>query len=112
MCLCSRNVTLGTFYIDESASPASAKQAEALLLLHGFPTSSYDFSGGFWEELKSKYGRVIALDYPGYGFSDKPRYRSDLQGEHSSPIFNQGYPIILFPCMNLHSTLAMFRFKR
>jgi pimeloyl-ACP methyl ester carboxylesterase len=41
-----------------------------LLLVHGFPTCSID-----WFELvdllKDRY-RVCALDFPGYGFSDKP----------------------------------------
>ncbi|MDP2273925.1 MAG: alpha/beta hydrolase [Archangium sp.] len=42
----------------------------ALVLLHGFPTSSWDFEA-IWEELTSHY-RVITLDLVGYGFSDKP----------------------------------------
>ena len=41
-----------------------------LLLLHGFPTSSWDWRH-VWDELVRSY-RVIALDYLGYGFSDKP----------------------------------------
>jgi pimeloyl-ACP methyl ester carboxylesterase len=45
----------------------------ALLLLHGFPTSSWDF-GAIWDELAAHH-RVIAVDYLGFGFSDKPRDR-------------------------------------
>ena len=41
-----------------------------LLLLHGFPTSSWDWRH-VWDALASSY-RVIALDYVGFGFSDKP----------------------------------------
>lgn len=41
-----------------------------LLLLHGFPTSSWDWRH-VWDALARSY-RVIALDYVGYGFSDKP----------------------------------------
>ncbi|HEU4732580.1 MAG TPA: alpha/beta hydrolase [Kofleriaceae bacterium] len=41
-----------------------------LLLLHGFPTSSWDWRH-VWDELARTY-RVIALDYLGFGFSDKP----------------------------------------
>jgi pimeloyl-ACP methyl ester carboxylesterase len=43
---------------------------EPLLLLHGFPTSSWDWRH-VWDELARHY-RVIALDYVGFGFSDKP----------------------------------------
>jgi pimeloyl-ACP methyl ester carboxylesterase len=46
-------------------------QAPPLLLVHGFPTSSID-----WYEIADRLAarfRVCALDFPGYGFSDKPR---------------------------------------
>ncbi|HMG51998.1 MAG TPA: alpha/beta fold hydrolase, partial [Kofleriaceae bacterium] len=39
-------------------------------MLHGFPTSSWDWRH-VWDELARSY-RVIALDYLGFGFSDKP----------------------------------------
>lgn len=45
--------------------------APALLLLHGFPTSSID-----WYDLVPLLQdgrRVCLLDFPGFGFSDKPR---------------------------------------
>ncbi len=42
----------------------------ALVLLHGFPTSSWDFEA-VWAELTAHY-RVITLDLVGCGFSDKP----------------------------------------
>ena len=48
-----------------------------MLLLHGFPSTSYDFAGSFWEGLKSDYKRLIVLDFLGYGFSDKPRTSSE-----------------------------------
>jgi len=44
--------------------------APVLLLIHGWPTSSID-----WFEVAgplSERFRVCALDFPGYGFSDKP----------------------------------------
>jgi pimeloyl-ACP methyl ester carboxylesterase len=47
---------------DESALP--------LVLVHGFPTSSID-----WFEIAgplSERYRVCAMDFPGFGFSDKP----------------------------------------
>jgi pimeloyl-ACP methyl ester carboxylesterase len=45
-------------------------EARVLLLIHGWPTSSID-----WFEVAgplSERFRVCALDFPGYGFSDKP----------------------------------------
>jgi pimeloyl-ACP methyl ester carboxylesterase len=44
---------------------------EPLVLLHGFPTSSWDWCK-VWDTLSQKY-RVITLDFIGYGFSDKPK---------------------------------------
>lgn len=41
-----------------------------LLLVHGFPTCSVDWVG-LVDLLQDRY-RVCALDFPGYGFSDKP----------------------------------------
>ncbi|HEY7134331.1 MAG TPA: alpha/beta hydrolase [Acidimicrobiia bacterium] len=44
--------------------------APALVLVHGFPTSSID-----WFEVAQLLGnryRVCAMDFPGFGFSDKP----------------------------------------
>ena len=64
--------TVGVFYIDDTGS-SGVPDRDTLLLLHGFPSSSYDFSGLFWEGLKSEHNRIIALDFIGYGFSDKPR---------------------------------------
>ena len=46
-------------------------QNPAVLLIHGYPTSSYDFSK-LTQQLSSDY-YVCALDTPGYGFSDKPQ---------------------------------------
>ncbi len=49
---------------------AGDPEAPPLLLVHGFPTSSID-----WYEVVDRLAerfRVCALDFPGYGFSDKP----------------------------------------
>ncbi len=48
----------------------SCGDGPAVLLLHGFPTSGYDWRGVI-DGLKSDY-RCVALDFPGYGLSDKP----------------------------------------
>ena len=62
---------------EEDASPVEVFHVEigdpsapVLLLIHGWPTSSidwFDVAG----ELSAGF-RVCALDFPGYGFSDKP----------------------------------------
>ncbi len=41
-----------------------------IVLMHGYPASSYDWHL-LWDGLKTNY-RVIAMDWLGYGFSDKP----------------------------------------
>lgn len=43
----------------------------AILMIHGYPTSSFDFFELF--ELLSNDYYVCALDTPGYGLTDKPR---------------------------------------
>lgn len=50
---------------------SGAHDAPALLLVHGFPTSSWDWEA-LWPELAQRY-RVMTLDMIGFGFSDKPR---------------------------------------
>jgi pimeloyl-ACP methyl ester carboxylesterase len=45
-------------------------QATPMLLLHGFPTSSFDFHAVIDELARDR--PVVAIDYPGAGFSDKP----------------------------------------
>jgi len=42
----------------------------AVLLLHGFPTSCYDWRGV--AGILAKEFRCVAFDFPGYGLSDKP----------------------------------------
>ena len=51
------------FYVEEG-------QGDVLLLIHGFPTSSWDWVK-IWPTL-TKYYRVIALDMIGFGYSAKP----------------------------------------
>jgi pimeloyl-ACP methyl ester carboxylesterase len=56
------------FVIDTGASTKPT-----ILLLHGFPTSSWDWQP-LWQSLAQDY-RLIALDMLGFGFSDKPNNR-------------------------------------
>ncbi|NXL53408.1 MEST protein, partial [Podilymbus podiceps] len=57
------------FYRDSTGAVGSS---DIVILLHGFPTSSYDWYK-IWEGLTQRFHRVIALDFVGFGFSDKPR---------------------------------------
>lgn len=52
------------FYVDEGQGPS-------LICLHGYPTASWDWEP-IWNELTAHF-RVVALDFLGFGFSDKPR---------------------------------------
>lgn len=57
------------FYIHELVD---VNNEATLVLLHGFPTSSYDYSK-IWNLFKHlKVGSILAFDYVGYGFSEKP----------------------------------------
>lgn len=44
---------------------------EPLLLIHGFPTASWDWAP-IWEELATRY-RLLAADMIGFGYSAKPQ---------------------------------------
>src|SRR5271165_3569307 len=59
---------LDIFYRD-----AGPQDAPAVLLLHGFPTSSNMFRN-LIPRLASSF-RVIAPDYPGFGFTTMPDHR-------------------------------------
>lgn len=54
---------------DGGASGAGAASTP-VLLLHGFPSSAYDFAGAI--EKMGRRRRVVALDFLGFGLSDKP----------------------------------------
>jgi pimeloyl-ACP methyl ester carboxylesterase len=60
--------------VDVFYREAGAKTAPVLLLLHGFPTSSNMFRN-LMPRLAASF-RVIAPDYPGYGFSGMPDRKS------------------------------------
>ena len=52
-------------FVNESGS------GETLLLIHGFPTASWDWYR-MWPDLVQEY-HVLAADFLGFGFSNKPR---------------------------------------
>ncbi|HEX4855670.1 MAG TPA: alpha/beta hydrolase [Limnobacter sp.] len=68
------------FFQDTAGTGQPSAGMPVLLLIHGFPTSSYDFHL-IWPEL-AKTHRLIAFDMLGYGYSSKPS-----TWQHS--IFNQ-----------------------
>lgn len=49
---------------------SSKTEAETIFLIHGYPTSSYDWSK-IWDTLSERY-QLVAIDLLGLGFSDKP----------------------------------------
>ncbi len=59
---------------------------EAVLLLHGFPSSSHDFAE-IVDDLGSR--RVLTLDLPGYGLSEKPI-------DYSYSLFEQADVVALY----------------
>jgi pimeloyl-ACP methyl ester carboxylesterase len=56
------------FFIEQAREPGAER---ALLLIHGFPTSSWDWHK-LWDALGAQFPRVIAADMMGFGFSSKP----------------------------------------
>ena len=56
---------------DIFTTQAGDPQNETILFIHGFPTSSWDWSY-IWDDLKRDY-HLVALDLLGFGFSDKPK---------------------------------------
>src|SRR5271170_1613056 len=60
--------------IDIFYREAGDPKAPAVLLLHGFPTSSHMFRN-LIPELSGQY-HVVAPDLPGFGFSDAPDHQS------------------------------------
>jgi pimeloyl-ACP methyl ester carboxylesterase len=66
-----RDAALGTPPLRIFHTEVGDADAPVLLLVHGFPTSSIDWFD-VATPLSERY-RVCALDFPGFGFSDKPK---------------------------------------
>lgn len=58
-------------FAKELGNPTASPQ-QTLLLLHGFPESSFSYHLVL-DGLVKYFERVILFDFPGYGLSDKPR---------------------------------------
>lgn len=65
------------FFMDEGSGPA-------VLLLHGYPTASFDWHA-IWPMLVPYY-RVIAPDFLGLGFSDKPLQHEYTLTNHAESV--------------------------
>ncbi len=50
--------------------PLENTPKDTILLIHGFPTSSWDWAP-MWQALSSRY-HLVAMDMLGFGYSDKP----------------------------------------
>ncbi|MBF7728934.1 alpha/beta fold hydrolase [Pseudomonas sp. N040] len=59
------------FIVDSADHDQTASEKPVLLLVHGYPTSTWDFSH-LWPQLSARF-RVIGADLLGLGFSSKPR---------------------------------------
>lgn len=57
------------FYLDYGN--ADATKEKTMVLLHGFPESSFNYRGVI-EDLLQIFDRIILMDFIGFGFSDKP----------------------------------------
>jgi pimeloyl-ACP methyl ester carboxylesterase len=65
------------FVIDEP--PTAGESGDPVLVLHGFPTSSYDWKAVV-DPLRAAGRRVVLFDYLGFGLSDKPDVRYSVRG--------------------------------
>lgn len=59
------------FVVDSAEHDQTAGDKPVLLLVHGYPTSTWDFSH-LWPQLTARF-RVLGADLLGLGFSSKPR---------------------------------------
>ena len=68
---------LQVFVLD---APATAPgSGDPLLILHGFPTCSFDWRGVI-EPVRAAGRRVVLFDFLGFGLSDKPDVRYSIRG--------------------------------
>jgi pimeloyl-ACP methyl ester carboxylesterase len=66
-----RKVLGHQIFVIDSKQDATEETKSTLVILHGYPTSSYDYYKVF-SKLSAHY-RVILHDHLGFGFSDKPK---------------------------------------
>ena len=66
---------LGLFVLDRPAG--GEERHEPLLVLHGFPSSSFDYRGVL--DSLAEHRRVLLLDFLGFGLSAKPDVRYGIR---------------------------------
>lgn len=69
----ARRIEIGGFRLAYWTSEDGDGEKPAMLLIHGYPTSSWDWTA-MWPALRARF-RLIALDMLGFGLSDKPKGR-------------------------------------
>lgn len=79
-------VAFGQHQIFCQDSAPGERARPALLLIHGFPTASWDFAK-LWPALTAQF-RVLAADMLGFGFSSKPR-RHSYSIDEQADLFEQ-----------------------
>jgi pimeloyl-ACP methyl ester carboxylesterase len=70
---------LGRRVFAVDAGPTSSGRGEPLLVLHGYPTSSFDFAHLL--PALAEHRRVVLVDLLGYGLSDKPDVAYTMAGQ-------------------------------
>jgi pimeloyl-ACP methyl ester carboxylesterase len=83
-------------FVRTSRNSSSESNLPLLLLLHGFPTSSFDWLD-VWPMLETKFS-IVALDFLGMGFSAKPSDRNYTILEQADIVEH------VFNTMNLNGT--------
>jgi pimeloyl-ACP methyl ester carboxylesterase len=68
---------LEVFVLD--APPIGDETGDPLLILHGFPTCSFDWRNVI-EPVRESGRRVVLFDFLGFGLSDKPDIRYSIRG--------------------------------
>jgi pimeloyl-ACP methyl ester carboxylesterase len=68
---------LEVFVVD--APPTGPESGDPLLILHGYPTCSFDWRSVI-EPVRAAGRRVVLFDYLGFGLSDKPDIRYSIRG--------------------------------
>lgn len=95
-------------YLGHSIFTKQAGDDQALLLIHGFPTSSLDWEF-LWADL-SKHYHVHTLDMLGFGQSDKPKdYHYSLSAsadQWQAYVQNQGLSDVMILAHNYGDTVA------
>src|SRR3954464_2429939 len=68
---------LEVFMLDAPA--IGPESGDPLLVLHGFPTASFDWAAVI-EPVREAGRRVVLFDFLGFGLSDKPDVRYGIRG--------------------------------